>query len=168
MTGPACLDAVSPAMARAVAPMLAPQSRQQPKKTTSKLTSLGARGSRAWEARPGGATPSRRSVGSLPRGPPRRAHLKGTDPADHQRLSQSCPNRATHLSSAGTQSRRTRALRALYWPRRGVRAVQLIETTLVKGRDFVAWRQAHPHEVVAPNARRTVTTAAAANAERRG
>jgi hypothetical protein len=32
---------------------------------------------------------------------------------------------------------------------------QLIETTLVKDRDFVAWRHAHPDEVVMQTSRRT-------------
>lgn len=45
---------------------------------------------------------------------------------------------------------------------------QLIETMLVKDRDFVAWRQEHPHEVVTPNARRPVKAAVAAGGERRG
>ena len=41
---------------------------------------------------------------------------------------------------------------------------QLIETMLVKDRDFVAWRQAHRHEVVT----RPLKTTTAASAERRG
>ena len=43
---------------------------------------------------------------------------------------------------------------------------QLIETMLVKDRDFVAWRQEHPHEVVVPSARRPFKTTAAGNGER--
>ena len=44
---------------------------------------------------------------------------------------------------------------------------QLIETTLVKDRDFVAWRQSHPDEVVARTSRPHVRRAAAAQAEPR-
>jgi hypothetical protein len=39
---------------------------------------------------------------------------------------------------------------------------QLIETTLVKDRDFVAWRQAHPDEVVTRTPRPYVRPAASA------
>ena len=45
---------------------------------------------------------------------------------------------------------------------------QLIETMLVKDRDFVAWRQEHPNEVVAPTTRRPLKTTATAIGERRG
>jgi hypothetical protein len=45
---------------------------------------------------------------------------------------------------------------------------QLIESVLVKDRDFVAWRQAHPNEVVNAHARRPHQTTAAASGERRG
>ena len=44
---------------------------------------------------------------------------------------------------------------------------QLIETMLVKDRDFVAWRQEHPHEAVTTTPRRPVKTTAAASGERR-
>jgi hypothetical protein len=43
---------------------------------------------------------------------------------------------------------------------------QLIETTLLKDRDFVAWRQEHPDEVVFPTSRRHVGSAAVAPADR--
>jgi len=36
---------------------------------------------------------------------------------------------------------------------------QLIETTLVKDRDFLAWRQEHPDEVVFPTSRRHARSA---------
>jgi hypothetical protein len=45
---------------------------------------------------------------------------------------------------------------------------QLIETTLVKDRDFIAWRQEHPNEVVTPRAPRTVRTTSAPTVERLG
>ena len=45
-------------------------------------------------------------------------------------------------------------------------SINSIETRLVKGRDFVAWRQEHPHEVVVPSARRPFKTTAAGNGER--
>ena len=45
---------------------------------------------------------------------------------------------------------------------------QLIETMLVKDRDFVAWRQEHPNEAVTPNARRPVKATAAVSADRQG
>jgi len=57
MTGLTSFDTVSPAIARPMTPTLAPHAQQQPQKTHGELTALGARGSRAWEARPGGATP---------------------------------------------------------------------------------------------------------------
>ena len=44
---------------------------------------------------------------------------------------------------------------------------QLIATTLVKDRDFVAWRQAHPDEVVTRTPRPHVRPASAAPAEPR-
>jgi hypothetical protein len=44
---------------------------------------------------------------------------------------------------------------------------QLIETTLVKDRDFVAWRQDHPDEVVTRTSRPQVQLASAALAEQR-
>jgi hypothetical protein len=43
---------------------------------------------------------------------------------------------------------------------------QLIETTLLKDRDFLTWRQDHPDEVVFPTARRHVRSAGAGPAER--
>jgi hypothetical protein len=43
---------------------------------------------------------------------------------------------------------------------------QLIETTLMKDRDFVAWRAEHPHEVVTSTARRRVGTPPEAPATR--
>lgn len=44
---------------------------------------------------------------------------------------------------------------------------QLIETTLVKDREFLAWRQAHPGEVVTRTSRPYVQSASAASAEPR-
>jgi hypothetical protein len=44
---------------------------------------------------------------------------------------------------------------------------QLIETTLGKDRDFLAWRQEHPHEVVMPAPRRHAAPTSAAPAARR-
>jgi hypothetical protein len=44
---------------------------------------------------------------------------------------------------------------------------QLIETMLVKDRDFLAWRQAHPNEVVTASARRPVRTTSTATVDRR-
>jgi hypothetical protein len=44
---------------------------------------------------------------------------------------------------------------------------QLIETTLLRDREFLAWRQEHSDEVVRPSARRHVQPAAAAPAGRR-
>ena len=44
---------------------------------------------------------------------------------------------------------------------------QLIETTLVKDRDFLAWRAEHPHEASATAPRRRVRTSSDAPAERR-
>jgi hypothetical protein len=44
---------------------------------------------------------------------------------------------------------------------------QLIETTLLKDRDFMVWRQEHPGEVVTPAPRRHVQPAPAAPAARR-
>jgi hypothetical protein len=44
---------------------------------------------------------------------------------------------------------------------------QLIETTLVKDRDFLAWRQEHPNEVVTSAPRGHLRAASAAPAERR-
>ena len=45
---------------------------------------------------------------------------------------------------------------------------QLIETMLVKDRDFVAWRQEHPNEAVTPNGRRPIKATAAASVDRQG
>jgi hypothetical protein len=44
---------------------------------------------------------------------------------------------------------------------------QLIATTLVKDRDFVAWREEHPDEVVMRTPRPNVRPASAAPADRR-
>lgn len=44
---------------------------------------------------------------------------------------------------------------------------QLIETTLVKDREFLTWRQEHPAEVVTPTPRRHVGPAPTASPERR-
>ena len=44
---------------------------------------------------------------------------------------------------------------------------QLIETTLVKDRDFLAWRQEHPDQVVSPSPRRHLQAASATSTERR-
>ena len=44
---------------------------------------------------------------------------------------------------------------------------QLIETTLMKDRDFLAWRAEHPHEVVTSPARRRVDPPPAAPGARR-
>jgi hypothetical protein len=44
---------------------------------------------------------------------------------------------------------------------------QLIETTLVKDRDFLVWRQEHPSEVVTPNPRRQAQPTHAASTARR-
>lgn len=44
---------------------------------------------------------------------------------------------------------------------------QLIETTLVRDRDFLAWCAEHPHEVTATPTRRRVRTSPDAPAERR-
>jgi hypothetical protein len=44
---------------------------------------------------------------------------------------------------------------------------QLIETTLLRDRDFVAWRQEHPDDVVMPAPRRHTTPPSGAPAERR-
>jgi hypothetical protein len=44
---------------------------------------------------------------------------------------------------------------------------QLIETTLAKDRDFVAWRAEHPHEIVTMGPRRQATGPQAVVAEPR-
>ena len=44
---------------------------------------------------------------------------------------------------------------------------QLIETTLVRDRDFLAWRQEHPDEVVTPAPRRPLQPAPAVPTRRR-
>ena len=44
---------------------------------------------------------------------------------------------------------------------------QLIETTLLKDRDFLTWRQEHPDEVAMPTPRRHLQSASAAPADRR-
>ena len=44
---------------------------------------------------------------------------------------------------------------------------QLIETTLLKDREFLTWRQDHPDEVVQPPSRRHPQPGPAASAERR-
>jgi hypothetical protein len=43
---------------------------------------------------------------------------------------------------------------------------QLIETTLLRDRDFLAWRQDHPDEVVLPASRRHARIGPAAAADR--
>ena len=76
LTGPACVDAVSPAMAPTVAPTRAPHLRQQPQKTYGKLTALGVWGSRGWEAVSGGATPPPDDRWGRSPGPPHRQHVE--------------------------------------------------------------------------------------------
>ena len=44
---------------------------------------------------------------------------------------------------------------------------RLIETTLVKDRDFIAWRTEHPDELATANTRRSVRTNHVVPAERR-
>ena len=44
---------------------------------------------------------------------------------------------------------------------------QLIETTLAKDREFIAWRAEHPDEVVAPPRRPTTSMTRPTSAERR-
>ena len=43
---------------------------------------------------------------------------------------------------------------------------QLIETALLKDRDFLAWRQDHPGEAVLPTSRRHIRSTASAPADR--
>lgn len=45
---------------------------------------------------------------------------------------------------------------------------QLIETTLLKDREFVTWRQEHPNEVATPTARGLFTTTSCVLVDRLG
>ena len=68
--------------------------------------------------------------------------------------------RAPHLPAAGTESRRARALRALHRRHARLRAESLIEATLAKDREFVAWRAEQPAGAVVQPATRAAAGAA--------
>lgn len=152
MTGPACVDAVSPAMAPTLAPTQAPRSRKQPHKTNAKSTALGARWSCAWEAGSGGATPSRRSWGSLPRNPPASLSVESKLPTP---IIEACPNRVRSARNACRLQDPNRDCLVLYARFAGA-AVDyvlnhLLETRLLTHRYFVACHDKHGTEVVASN-----------------
>jgi len=160
MTGPARVDAVSPAMAPTVTPTLAPRLREQPQKTMSKLTALGARWSRGWEAGSGGATPLPAIVGVAPPEPARLSLDRRMPTPIMEASPKPCPVSAQCRSRAGPN----RDALVLYTRFIGAAVDyvlnRLIETRLVTDRDFAAWHNEHRTEVMcSADARRRIRSA---------